>query len=720
VIVSVVTPADPHAAALSLATLLDIKAPDAKAPDTGKTIAFKNVFDDLALADDVESEGVSSESGASKQPQSPGNPAPDKKTPKDPSSGTEDRTVLVAPPAPRIPPPLLAKNVVLANAAGPAETKDATEARSDEPLVQTAQLPTAPVMQPVVQSAVAPLPPSGKTSTAVSPLPKQLVGIDQNVAALPQDTTLQKPAVVPVSQPEALSAGSKAADIAAAPPAVVTAPPARVSKPADIATTPQTQVSKPSDIVTAPAAKASWNKPAPLKPASASRQDAIIKVPIPEEPVSEKQIREEPVSEKPVTEKALWPGARVIGAVADTVPPQGAKIESPKSTAAPQAPKSAPTAARAAEPVETTDVATAAAPASKPAASDASPAASGPTAQNLAPTAPAASLPAPVVTAPQPAGPQPAARESNVPETQSPTAAQIPAQIPAQTSAPQTSTPKVPLLPQAENFAFAVRMMAPESAVVPVPGHDNPTHETAIESKPPVTMTQTPPAQSEPVRHEAQPAAAVPEKTTSDTREPASPAKAQQPAGATERWTEPRIEALRSDAPVMQWTEAGSTTQPAEGTESASQSLPLAAAQAHMATPELPKTSSTSEILLHLTGNDPASADIKAAIRVADRAGSVNVTVHASDPVLRESLRTNLSELSSQLANQGWKTDVVKTAAAAGQSSSQQDSHEGGQRGSQNFGGDRPQRERRGNGGQWQQEFDQQISGGDASSGGKA
>lgn len=144
----------------------------------------------------------------------------------------------------------------------------------------------------------------------------------------------------------------------------------------------------------------------------------------------------------------------------------------------------------------------------------------------------------------------------------------------------------------------------------------------------------------------------------------------------------------------------------------------MAAGEAHLLAPEMPKTSASSEILLHLTGNDQSAA----AIRVTDRAGSVNVSVHASDPVLREALRSNLGALSTQLNDQGWKADVMKTAAVATQSGGQQDSHEGSQRGSQeqqSFGGDRqPQRDRRSSGGQWQQELDQQISGGDAHPGG--
>jgi hypothetical protein len=134
--------------------------------------------------------------------------------------------------------------------------------------------------------------------------------------------------------------------------------------------------------------------------------------------------------------------------------------------------------------------------------------------------------------------------------------------------------------------------------------------------------------------------------------------------------------------------------------------------------PELPRTPASTQILLQLTGNDQSAA----AIRVADRAGSVNVSVHAADPALRESLRSNLGELSSKLSAQGWKAETVKQAAAVAHSESQQDSHAGGQRSfsqQQSQGGDRqPQRDRRTSGGEWQQEFDQQISGGDAKPGG--
>ena len=278
---------------------------------------------------------------------------------------------------------------------------------------------------------------------------------------------------------------------------------------------------------------------------------------------------------------------------------------------------------------------------------------------------------------PLPVGaPQAAAPQIEV-ETADPQPAGTPDAQPIATAA--VAAPSVPLVPQAENLAFAVRMTAPESASAHLPVPDETAHAAPVESKPSVApngpIIQAAPLQ----KHEA----ATPQ-------------------------------------PVMQFGETAPAAAPTaplgERAQTAPQSLPLTPAQAHMAA-ELPKPSSSSEILLHLAGNDASTSDVgRAAIRVTDRAGAVSVTVHASDPVLRESLRTNLSDLSSQLANQGWKADVVKTA-------SQQDSHQAGQRNfqqQQNSGGDRQgQRERRGNGGQWQQEFDQQISGGDASSGGK-
>jgi hypothetical protein len=144
----------------------------------------------------------------------------------------------------------------------------------------------------------------------------------------------------------------------------------------------------------------------------------------------------------------------------------------------------------------------------------------------------------------------------------------------------------------------------------------------------------------------------------------------------------------------------------------------IAAQDLHLTAPEAPKAPASSEILLHLTGTDQAAA----AIRVADRGGVVNVSVHAPDATLRESLRSNLGELSAQLNQQGWKAEVNKPVAVAAQADSQQDSHAGDQRPPQQqqhaSAGDQQQRGRRNPGGGWQQELEQQFSSGNALPGG--
>jgi hypothetical protein len=298
------------------------------------------------------------------------------------------------------------------------------------------------------------------------------------------------------------------------------------------------------------------------------------------------------------------------------------------------------------------------------------------------------------------------------------------------TSAPQhealaaTSAPKTQLVPQAENFAFAVRMAVPENSSdnssltqqvqIPVTTNGTPVTQTKG-SVTPLQATASQPAASpgsqtpDAPQREAQSSAAETPQSNIGARNPFELQGAQQTQAVAPHW---------NDAAALQSSEIGFQMVTQEPAEAAQPSLPLAAQEAHLLSPELPRTSAGSEILLHLTGNDQASA----AIRVADRAGTVNVSVHASDPVLRESLRSNLGELSTQLNDQGWKADVLKSAAVAAHSEGQQDSHAGGQRGSgqqQSSGGERqPQRDRRASGGQWQQELEQHITGGDAHPGG--
>src|SRR5579864_7790568 len=129
--------------------------------------------------------------------------------------------------------------------------------------------------------------------------------------------------------------------------------------------------------------------------------------------------------------------------------------------------------------------------------------------------------------------------------------------------------------------------------------------------------------------------------------------------------------------------------------------------------PEIPKPPTSTEILLHFAGQDQSSASV----RVVDRSGTVNVTVHAADADLRNSLRSNLSDLASQLTGQGFKTDVVKPAVIAANADNQHDSRHSGQDSSgqqQNQSaqdGRQPQRDRRANSERWRDEFEQQASG---------
>ena len=128
--------------------------------------------------------------------------------------------------------------------------------------------------------------------------------------------------------------------------------------------------------------------------------------------------------------------------------------------------------------------------------------------------------------------------------------------------------------------------------------------------------------------------------------------------------------------------------------------------------PESPKASMTSEILLHLSGKDQTTA----AVRVVDRAGTVNVTVHAPDASLRTSLRSNIGELATQLNGQGFKTDLVKPAVLAAHADNARDSRHDGERPSgqqqQSTPGERQsQRQRRTGSERWLDELEQETSG---------
>lgn len=319
--------------------------------------------------------------------------------------------------------------------------------------------------------------------------------------------------------------------------------------------------------------------------------------------------------------------------------------------------------------------------------------------------------------------PIPAAVAESAPSTSERVAPDTPeSSVTARSEATETTLaaapPETPLAPTADNFAFAVSMLA----------LDNPP---PAEIKPSVTlqepqMSQTKPAVTQPPPATASQQPAESQASSNSTRQTQGPAPdtktpgTRDPKAATLPQSGEAQEAIArwSEVSAAQPSEVSSAPRSSELVEAAHAGPALAAEETHVLVPELARTSASTEILLHLTTNDQSSA----AIRVADRGGSVDVSVHASDPILRESLRSNIGEWSTQLSEQGWKAEVLKPAAIAAQSESQQDSHAGGQRSSQqqqSFGGDRqPQRDRRAQSGNWQQELEQQVSGGNAHPGG--
>jgi len=351
--------------------------------------------------------------------------------------------------------------------------------------------------------------------------------------------------------------------------------------------------------------------------------------------------------------------------------------------------------------------------------------------------------------------PRPATSNADnvAPQMPAPTAPVLAAAVEIET--PPSEKPETLITPQRADVAATVATV-PEARVTLKPENLAFTARTLTPDDAPVTQTKplgtlTDPQVTQPLRAIAQaaptPATTQPQQSQ-PTQQTQQAAQAQQPANGSESTsthaapspvpdtdktdaTTPKsadlIQPAQTQQTVTHWSEV-SILQPSETrssslsselAEPAHASSTLAAQETHLTAPELPKTSTSTDILLHLTDNDQSSV----AIRVADRAGAVNVSVHASDPVLRDSLRSNLGELSSQLSEQGWKAEALQSVATAAPSDSRQDSHGGGQQSSQqqqSFGGDRqPQRDRRSSGNQWQQELEQQISGGDARPGGK-
>jgi len=762
VIVSAPAPAALHVPVVPPATSLDPKDPSAS-----KTIPFRNVFDSLALFDDLEHEGGARQGGAA---------VPNSSTKQErfaqPGPGTE---ALVVPQAPRPSLPKLPLNLPeSARISTPEEAASAEEtaplpptSSSEQSGVQGAAAVTNTLAPPVAVLPYTPLPysptpskarqdmptstsntplrngipaKSAEAPTTLAPAKKQIVAalFELESAVEPEpaqqsatSTSQPKSAVLVVAEAQSIAKPFAASSVSSLQPAPATAEPGK-EKAAGLPTRVSAPTIQPSMEFVAPPGAAPT-------PRDATGEDRTArKVTVPTQPAIGSQPAGLPTpasapatrpsasltTERPVTAKVRVPQSAAVApaALASVNPPADESSPVEEKLPAGNSSESAPPATPP-KPAERSFTANASAPSPEqtpgPVQISAPP-------QQIAP-APlkpvATTQPLGEVTATSPTVPPSTVlfpeREPLAPLT---TDGDVMDRASQQEALAVSPAPKIPLSPQAENFAFAVRMLGLESSpnnssVTPsmlvskndislTPPRTSVTALESLDSQQPVLPESQ--AFGDPQR-EGQPMTPLVEKSDLGAQNLSNSLGTPQTPGVTPHWNDTAI----WSAPVL-----GSMPGAPESAEPAHSSLPMAAGEAHLLAPEMPKTSASSEILLHLTGNDQSAA----AIRVTDRAGSVNVSVHASDPVLREALRSNLGALSTQLNDQGWKADVMKTAAVATQSGGQQDSHEGSQRGSQeqqSFGGDRqPQRDRRSSGGQWQQELDQQISGGDAHPGG--
>jgi len=163
--------------------------------------------------------------------------------------------------------------------------------------------------------------------------------------------------------------------------------------------------------------------------------------------------------------------------------------------------------------------------------------------------------------------------------------------------------------------------------------------------------------------------------------------------------------------PLLTQTELRSMPITEQPPQTARATSPLATYDLQSLPAEPPKTGAATQIQLHLSGNDDAAASI----RVTDRNGAVNVSVHASDPLLRNSLRSNITELSGQLSTQGWKAEL-RTPAMAHPNGGTSDAGADGRNASNQQpkfaqGERQTPRDRRGNGSDWRDEIEEQIAG---------
>ncbi len=265
------------------------------------------------------------------------------------------------------------------------------------------------------------------------------------------------------------------------------------------------------------------------------------------------------------------------------------------------------------------------------------------------------------------------------------------------------TTPAVPLAPRTENLAFTLQM----------------THTDALPARAPVPQTKPVAVEPAPVQARQPDSNVIPREPQPSTAPEASQDnRASAYAEVLRKNSAPETGLHWADATPLQHADvraasiSGDTAEPAP----AGPASPAPDIQPPLeASPKIPVNQ---EILLQVGGNNQATASI----RVADRAGTVNISVHATDPDLRNSLRSNLGDLSSQLNTQGWRTEVSRPVPAATHAENARDSHSEGERSSsqqQPSGGGRQQnQQRRANAGSWQDEFEE-VSSQPASTGGK-
>lgn len=264
----------------------------------------------------------------------------------------------------------------------------------------------------------------------------------------------------------------------------------------------------------------------------------------------------------------------------------------------------------------------------------------------------------------------------------------MPTEIPGMLVIP-TQTATTALVPTNEKLAFSARLTQPDSSPLPVQAPRLAVPQPTRLPANPETRTTAGPAAATPVKDAYQ---------TVDLKKNAAP----ETVLPTREIAAASAFDLRSTTPPPQAAEPLNAAPP--------RSLTIQDVQPIL--PEIPKPPASTEILLQLAGKDQSTASV----RVVDRSGTVNVTVHAADPDLRNSLRSNLSDLASQLTGQGFKTEMAKPVIAAN-AENQHDSRHGGQdtpgQQQNHFAQDgrQPQRDRRANSDRWRNELEQETSG---------